>query len=149
MMGKEKEEEKYLNAESPNLTPLSSTRDTQKDCSSYLDVGCVEDSRAPSSSPEAWKTSSSSPSTCTASQPSYKGQEGISSPNLTNGGTLCAQTCRADSCTGEKTTDETVCFVLADQCERAREPADGANLVESRGITPDRDAPATSPSAAL
>ena len=54
MIGKEKEEEKYLNAESPNLTPLSSTRDTQKDCSSYLDVGCVEDSRAPSSSPEAW-----------------------------------------------------------------------------------------------
>ena len=85
MMGKEKEEEKYLNAESPNLTPLSSTRDTQKDCSSYLDVGCVEDSRAPSSSPEAWKTSSSSPSTCTASQPSYKGQEENISPDSEKG----------------------------------------------------------------
>ena len=142
------EEEKYLNVEPTHLTPLF-TRDTQKEDSAYLDVGSMRGSRAPGSCPGSWWTSSSSRSTCTAPQPSYRGQEGISPPDLTNGGTLCAQNCRADSCTREKTTNETVCFLLTDQCERAREPADGANLVESRGITPDRDAPATSPSAAL
>ena len=135
---KKKEQDWGLDAPKSLLTPSKCMRRHSRDCSTYLDVGSVEDRRASGSSPEAGGASSSSPSTCTASQPSCKGRKENISPDLrTCNGTLCALTCRAAGYDFTKTTGETVEILLTDQCERAREPADGPNLVDSPGITPE------------